>query len=192
MLTPDVCIGIFLPLVFTAGYVQWQKRLRRDGINKVMVFTTIFYGLAVTAVCGVHCVLLCFTYWPWSALGAYLSVRPAWYLVPSSWRGHGNILPEHFKPVGRRWSGVAADRGPCWILGHGEYYHPHSRVRLTLVSHRSTDCIAPTGGTWPSASCLLSARLGTWVRKPQSAPTLIPYDRNPVSHHTRKHHRSYP
>ena len=57
LLTPDGWTGIFIPLVFTAGYVQWQKRLRRDGINKVMVFTTVFYGVAITIVRRTPCVL---------------------------------------------------------------------------------------------------------------------------------------
>jgi len=56
VLTPGGWAGIFVPLVFTAGYVQWKKRLRRDGINKVMVFATVFYGLAVTIVCRIPCV----------------------------------------------------------------------------------------------------------------------------------------
>jgi len=55
LLTPNGWAGIFVPLVFTAAYVQWQKRLRRDGINKVMVFATVFYGLAVTIVCSIPC-----------------------------------------------------------------------------------------------------------------------------------------
>lgn len=55
VLTPDVGAGVFIPLVFTAGYVQWQKRLRRDGINKVMVFATVFYGVAITMVGCVPC-----------------------------------------------------------------------------------------------------------------------------------------
>jgi len=58
VLTPDGWAGIFLPLVFTAGYVQWQKRVRRDGINKVMAFTTVFYGLTITTVCSIHCILI--------------------------------------------------------------------------------------------------------------------------------------
>lgn len=46
--------GIYIPLLLTAFYVQWQKRVKRDRVNKIMAFTTVFYGLTITLVCNIH------------------------------------------------------------------------------------------------------------------------------------------
>ncbi|KAF9793004.1 hypothetical protein BJ322DRAFT_1103445 [Thelephora terrestris] len=45
----SVLYGIFVPLLLTSCYVQWRRRAERHTTNPVMVFTTVFYGLTVTA-----------------------------------------------------------------------------------------------------------------------------------------------
>jgi Na+-translocating ferredoxin:NAD+ oxidoreductase RnfE subunit len=54
MLTLAGRAGIFIPLLLTSCYVQWRRRAERHTINPVMVFTTVFYGLTVTAVRGIQ------------------------------------------------------------------------------------------------------------------------------------------
>lgn len=49
-----VMYGIFLILFFAACYVQWDKHSKGRGVNRVMVFTTVFFGFTITT----NCVLL--------------------------------------------------------------------------------------------------------------------------------------
>ena len=43
-------IGLFIPLLIVASYVQWKKVSRGRKINLVMAFTTAFFGLSTIAV----------------------------------------------------------------------------------------------------------------------------------------------
>ena len=50
----QVNTGICIPFFFTARYVRWRKLASGRDVNKVMVFTMVFYGLAITLVCTIH------------------------------------------------------------------------------------------------------------------------------------------
>jgi len=44
--------GIFVPLLIAAWYVQWDKYSKGRGVNPVMVFTTVFFGVTTTTHCA--------------------------------------------------------------------------------------------------------------------------------------------
>ena len=54
-LTQGIRTGIFIPLLLTACHIQWRRRVKRRSVNKVMVFTTVFYGLMIILVCSICC-----------------------------------------------------------------------------------------------------------------------------------------
>ncbi|KAF9646494.1 hypothetical protein BDM02DRAFT_3270923 [Thelephora ganbajun] len=62
-----VMYGIFFVLLIAACYVQWEKFSKRRGVNRIMVFTTVFFGLTVTTDC---------------VLSLYRAVRAIFYLPP--------------------------------------------------------------------------------------------------------------
>ena len=91
--------GIYVPLFLTACYVQWQKGVKKDYADRIMAITTVFYGLILTMVCNFRrSPPRSFAYCNWSALAIHLHTWSTWCPVPASWRGHGNLFPEHFKP----------------------------------------------------------------------------------------------
>jgi hypothetical protein len=48
--TPSPMIGLFIPLFIVASYAQWKKMSMGRKINLVNAFTTIFFGISITAV----------------------------------------------------------------------------------------------------------------------------------------------
>lgn len=44
------CVGIFASLFIAACYVQWERFSKGQGINRLMVFATVFFGFTVTTV----------------------------------------------------------------------------------------------------------------------------------------------
>jgi hypothetical protein len=43
-------VGVFLALLIAACYVQWDKYANGQGVNRVMAFTTVFFGFTITTV----------------------------------------------------------------------------------------------------------------------------------------------
>lgn len=52
-------IGMFIPLLILASYAQWKKVSRGRKVNLVMVFTTIFFGLATVTVSNFYSRAVC-------------------------------------------------------------------------------------------------------------------------------------
>ena len=42
--------GVFIPLFVTACCVQWNKFSKKQEVNRVMVFSTVFFGFTITFV----------------------------------------------------------------------------------------------------------------------------------------------
>lgn len=50
---------MFIPLLILASYAQWKKVSRGRKVNLVMVFTTIFFGLATVTVSNFYSRAVC-------------------------------------------------------------------------------------------------------------------------------------